>query len=59
MPIGYRVFRWPGFDGYGLGPDVQEAQKRAYEAVDKIEWANRFCRRDIGGAVKATKLHAA
>lgn len=30
------------------GADLQEAVTRAYEAVDKIEWADGFCRRDIG-----------
>ncbi|PKR55788.1 phosphoribosylamine--glycine ligase [Thalassospira marina] len=30
------------------GNSVTEAQKRAYEAVDKIDWAEGFCRRDIG-----------
>jgi phosphoribosylamine--glycine ligase len=27
---------------------VREAQARAYEAVDRIEWPEGFCRRDIG-----------
>jgi phosphoribosylamine--glycine ligase len=27
---------------------VTEAQKRAYEAVDAINWPGGFCRRDIG-----------
>ena len=31
-----------------LGADVAEAQKRAYEAVDLIDWPQGFCRRDIG-----------
>ncbi|MET3900513.1 phosphoribosylamine--glycine ligase [Devosia sp. UYZn731] len=31
-----------------LGADVQEAQNRAYDAVDKIDWPQGFCRRDIG-----------
>lgn len=31
-----------------LGDTVREAQQRAYEAVDKIDWPNGFCRRDIG-----------
>ena len=31
-----------------LGRDVAEAQKRAYAAVDKIDWPGGFCRRDIG-----------
>ncbi len=30
------------------GADLQEAVTRAYEAVDTIEWADGFCRRDIG-----------
>lgn len=30
-----------------LGKDVKEAQTRAYEAVDKIDWKEGFCRRDI------------
>jgi phosphoribosylamine--glycine ligase len=31
-----------------LGRTVGEAQKRAYEAVDRIDWPEGFCRRDIG-----------
>ncbi len=31
-----------------LGQDVARAQSRAYEAVDKIDWPEGFCRRDIG-----------
>ena len=31
-----------------LGRDIREAQGRAYEAVDKIDWPGGFCRRDIG-----------
>lgn len=31
-----------------LGASVEEAQKRAYASVDKIVWAEGFCRRDIG-----------
>jgi phosphoribosylamine--glycine ligase len=31
-----------------LGKTVTEAQKRAYEAVDRIQWPEGFCRRDIG-----------
>ena len=31
-----------------LGKDVAEAQARAYEAVDVIDWPGGFCRRDIG-----------
>ncbi|MGE0108671.1 MAG: phosphoribosylamine--glycine ligase [Bdellovibrionales bacterium] len=32
----------------GWAPTVTEAQKKAYEAVDKINWPEGFCRRDIG-----------
>ena len=31
-----------------LGKTVTEAQRRAYEAVDRIRWPEGFCRRDIG-----------
>jgi phosphoribosylamine--glycine ligase len=31
-----------------LGKDVAEAQRRAYAAVDRIDWPRGFCRRDIG-----------
>jgi phosphoribosylamine--glycine ligase len=31
-----------------LGKTVGEAQRRAYQAVDRIRWADGFCRRDIG-----------
>jgi phosphoribosylamine--glycine ligase len=31
-----------------LGSTVAEAQKRAYQAVDRIDWPEGFCRRDIG-----------
>ncbi|HMB77011.1 MAG TPA: phosphoribosylamine--glycine ligase, partial [Kiloniellaceae bacterium] len=31
-----------------LGADIAAAQKRAYEAVDRIDWPEGFCRRDIG-----------
>ncbi len=30
------------------GRDVREAQARAYAAVDRIDWPEGFCRRDIG-----------
>ncbi len=30
------------------GKTVTEAQRRAYEAVDRIKWPDGFCRRDIG-----------
>ena len=32
----------------GLGKTVAEAQKRAYQAVDRVRWPGGFCRRDIG-----------
>ena len=31
-----------------LGADTDEAQARAYAAVDAIDWPEGFCRRDIG-----------
>ncbi len=31
-----------------LGPSVGAAQATAYDAVDRIEWPEGFCRRDIG-----------
>ncbi len=31
-----------------MGADVQEAQKRAYDGVSQIDWAQGFCRSDIG-----------
>ena len=30
------------------GATIEEAQRRAYAAVDKIDWGSGFCRRDIG-----------
>ncbi|MEM6933362.1 MAG: phosphoribosylamine--glycine ligase [Pseudomonadota bacterium] len=30
------------------GPSLEEARRRAYEAVDLIDWPEGFCRRDIG-----------
>ena len=30
------------------GKTVTEAQRRAYAAIDRIEWPDGFCRRDIG-----------
>jgi phosphoribosylamine--glycine ligase len=39
-----------------LGRTVGEAAARAYAAVDKIRWADGFCRRDIGWqAIKREK----
>jgi phosphoribosylamine---glycine ligase len=31
-----------------LGSDVADAQQKAYQAVDTIDWPQGFCRRDIG-----------
>ena len=31
-----------------IGKTVAEAQQRAYAAVDRIDWPEGFCRRDIG-----------
>lgn len=42
------------------GDNIAEAQKIAYEAVDKIDWQGGFCRRDIGWrAIAAQKDQAA
>src|SRR5947207_7740125 len=30
------------------GKTVAEAQRRAYQAIDRIDWPEGFCRRDIG-----------
>jgi phosphoribosylamine--glycine ligase len=32
-----------------LGRSLDQARERAYDAVDKIDWPEGFCRRDIGG----------
>lgn len=40
--------------------NIEDAQRLAYEAVDQIDWAGGFCRRDIGWrAVRAAKTKAA
>ena len=31
-----------------MGKSVTDAQQRAYQAVDRIDWPEGFCRRDIG-----------
>jgi phosphoribosylamine---glycine ligase len=31
-----------------LGVDLAQARERAYAAIDKIDWPDGFCRRDIG-----------
>src|SRR5262249_14182883 len=30
------------------GRDLAEARRRAYAAIDRIDWPDGFCRRDIG-----------
>ena len=30
------------------GVTIADAQTRAYQAVDKIDWTEGFCRKDIG-----------
>ena len=32
----------------GTGATIKEAQVKAYQGVDEIDWPNGFCRRDIG-----------
>ncbi|HWK95112.1 MAG TPA: phosphoribosylamine--glycine ligase [Pseudolabrys sp.] len=38
------------------GKTVAEAQRRAYEAVDRIDWPEGFCRRDIGWQAIAREM---
>jgi phosphoribosylamine--glycine ligase len=38
-----------------LAPTLAEAQKRAYAAVDAIDWPEGFCRRDIGWRALASR----
>jgi len=40
------------------GKTVAEAQRRAYEAVDRIVWPEGFCRRDIGWQAVAREKEA-
>jgi len=42
-----------------LGRTVGEARERAYAAVDRIEWPEGFCRRDIGWRAVARELKPA
>ncbi len=41
------------------GKDVLEAQQKAYAAVDTIDFADGFCRRDIGWRAVARLRDAA
>jgi phosphoribosylamine---glycine ligase len=45
-----RIFANGGrvLDVVGTGRSVTEAQSRAYAAIDRIDWPQGFCRRDIG-----------
>ncbi len=36
-------------DVTGTGASLAEAHARAYAAVDRVDWPDGFCRRDIGG----------
>ena len=38
------------------GKTVREAQQRAYAAVDRIDWPDGFCRRDIGWRAVAREI---
>jgi phosphoribosylamine---glycine ligase len=38
-----------------LGPDVAAARTKAYAAIDRIQWPDGFCRRDIGWRAVARK----
>lgn len=39
----------------GMGDTIDDARQNAYDAYDKIEWAGKFCRRDIGTRVEGRK----
>jgi phosphoribosylamine--glycine ligase len=40
-----------------LGRDPGEAQRKAYQAVDLIDWPEGFCRRDIGWRIVGSQQH--
>jgi phosphoribosylamine--glycine ligase len=42
----------------GLGESVAQAASEAYDAVDKIDWDNVYCRRDIGHRAIARERNA-
>jgi phosphoribosylamine--glycine ligase len=42
-----------------LAPNLAEARRRAYAAVDAIDWPEGFCRRDIGWRALAPSLRGA
>jgi len=39
----------------GMGSDMEETRELTYAAFDKIDWAGKFCRRDIGTRVDTRK----
>jgi phosphoribosylamine--glycine ligase len=41
----------------GMGDTVDEARESAYGAYDKLRWAGKFCRRDIGSRVEGRREH--
>lgn len=43
----------------GVADTILQAQKLAYEGVDKIDWPDGFCRRDIGWRAIAAQKKAA
>lgn len=43
----------------GMGGDMDGARDKAYAAFDRIDWAGKFCRRDIGTRVDARKARIA
>ncbi|MEZ5903237.1 MAG: phosphoribosylamine--glycine ligase [Alphaproteobacteria bacterium] len=44
----------------GIGDTIAQAQHKAYQGVDQIDWPDGFCRRDIGWrAIAAAKEEAA
>jgi hypothetical protein len=42
-----------------MAEDIDSARERAYAGYDEIQWAGKFCRRDIGGRVEARKTRVA
>ncbi|MBI1300717.1 MAG: phosphoribosylamine--glycine ligase [Alphaproteobacteria bacterium] len=42
-----------------IGTTIADAQAKAYEAVDKIDWPEGFCRRDIGWRALKAESEAA
>jgi phosphoribosylamine--glycine ligase len=42
-----------------IAPDIAEARRRAYAAVDAIDWPEGFCRRDIGWRALEPSLRGA